>query len=394
VLDKDLSEVITLAEMRRRHGKDAVRAWMENPRRKFVHDPEGLLQIPRPWKFSTACEGLDLGGDNPCWVSPDEYFLERLNPRGCLLVAIPQEGGRIQGRLFRAGEQAERDKWIAERDGRQNIYFSPNPPKINAVLKKPKPAKRDMIGADWLWVDVDPRAGEDLTNEREFILHILSDFVPTPTIIIDSGNGFQALWRLRERIPFRSPQDVAEYERHNRRLAKVLGGDHCHNAERLLRLPGTTNLPNEAKRKRGRTPCRATVAKENWEAAYDLSDFDFLGELPPVKNVREHASGSVNWESVGSVDLDRLDSYWRYIVEHCEDPDPCAPPTKSRSEVVWRVACKLVAAGWTDTEIVSVLLDRHLAISAHIYDSHPDAPGSYAARQAANARAWYEGQKK
>jgi len=40
----------------------------------------------------------------------------------------------------------------------------------------------------------------------------------------------------------------------NKALAAQFGGDNCHNLDRVMRLPGTINIPNEAKRKRGCVP--------------------------------------------------------------------------------------------------------------------------------------------
>ena len=55
-----------------------------------------------------------------------------------------------------------------------------------------KPKKVDMTGSRWLWVDIDPRAGEPLEEERERIRHLLNsgvpDGVPSPTMVVDSGS--------------------------------------------------------------------------------------------------------------------------------------------------------------------------------------------------------------
>lgn len=42
-------------------------------------------------------------------------------------------------------------------------------------------------------------------------------------------------------------------------IAKALGGDNCHNVDRLLRLPGTINMPNAKKRAAGRVPTLARI---------------------------------------------------------------------------------------------------------------------------------------
>ena len=80
------------------------------------------------------------------------------------------------------------------------------------------------------------------------------------TVIIDSGGGYQAFWRLREPVVL-TPNNVVELEGYNKRLAAALGGDDCHNLDRIMRLPGTINLPDAKKRERGRVPALARVVR-------------------------------------------------------------------------------------------------------------------------------------
>ena len=55
--------------------------------------------------------------------------------------------------------------------------------------------------------------------------------------------------------------DLDRVERINRQLAADLGGDNCHNIDRIMRLPGTINVPNAKKRKAGRVPTLAYVVE-------------------------------------------------------------------------------------------------------------------------------------
>ncbi|MEH3102649.1 MAG: Arm DNA-binding domain-containing protein [Sphingomonas phyllosphaerae] len=50
----------------------------------------------------------------------------------------------------------------------------------------------------FLHVDVDPRKGEDVASEQARILKSLNDFSPSPSVVVFSGGGYQALWRLDE----------------------------------------------------------------------------------------------------------------------------------------------------------------------------------------------------
>ena len=53
----------------------------------------------------------------------------------------------------------------------------------------------------------------------------------------------------------------------------LLGGDSCHNIDRIMRLPGTINVPTKKKLEEGRKPALATVVEADWSRDYDLSAF-------------------------------------------------------------------------------------------------------------------------
>jgi hypothetical protein len=70
-----------------------------------------------------------------------------------------------------------------------------------------------------------------------------------PSFIIDSGNGLQAFWRLAEGAPKGHVEEV------NIVLRDMFNADNCQNIDRLMRVPGFVNFPDEKKRQRGRIPC-------------------------------------------------------------------------------------------------------------------------------------------
>ncbi len=166
--------------------------------------------------------------------------------------------------------------WLGlQHDGQRNVYWSVNPTRV-AMDKRL--TKDDVAAIRFLHVDIDHRAGEDWVPEHERILALLTTRLPpglpAPTIVIDSGGGFQAFWRLADPVPLDGLEAVDTLERYNRRLASVLGGDHCQNIDRIMRLPGTVNWPDERKRKKGRTPKLAKVAAPTDHArVYPLAEF-------------------------------------------------------------------------------------------------------------------------
>ena len=174
-------------------------------------------------------------------------FLERYRPGGphCLTAIVPD--GNTETATFTDPKQAE--AWARERNvSGKNIYFHVN--KVKANLKR-KAAKEDISRIDFLHVDLDPRIGEELDAERERIRKRLNgslevDCIPAPSLVIDSGGGYAAYWRLAVPVEVGGDADkIADVERYNIELANRLGGDNCHDASRLMRLPGLTNWPNK-----------------------------------------------------------------------------------------------------------------------------------------------------
>lgn len=146
-----------------------------------------------------------------------------------------------------AGLEAAR-KWIDVRQGHANLYYSVNPP-MQAVSKKME--REDLKALVSLHVDLDPRQGESQEEAQVRIAKRLKALEKPPTWIINSGGGVQGIWDLTEPVPIDGNLDIAEdLKQYNRKLEQQLGGDHCHDVTRIMRLPGTINLPDEKKIKK------------------------------------------------------------------------------------------------------------------------------------------------
>jgi len=187
-------------------------------------------------------------------------FLRALRPGGpWVLWAKQADGPANECRTFGADEADALARWIAERNAaRWNCYYHPNPTRGPTSRKA---SKADIAAVEFLHADLDPRAGEDVDEERARILRLLGEGrVPEPTAIVSSGGGYNALWRLDEPVPLGDAEDAAEVERYTRGIEALLAdADSTHNVDRVLRLPGTVNWPDERKRRRGRTPVLAEV---------------------------------------------------------------------------------------------------------------------------------------
>ncbi len=161
-------------------------------------------------------------------------------------------------------EQPALAEFIRKQDGLRNVYFGPNP--VRGRLTK-KATKDDIAELRFVYVDIDPRAGADLDTDRARIRGLIERYPCRPQMVVDSGNGYQLYWRLPE--PLAADGNVEMIEAVNRYLELALGGDSCHNADRVLRVPFTYNLPNRKKQAAGR---QKVLAKVEWEeeGAVDL----------------------------------------------------------------------------------------------------------------------------
>lgn len=176
-----------------------------------------------------------------------------------LITAINPETRRVCTATFQPGEEDRMATFIEARQGVENLYFT-----ANVVLTlfngAVKPKKDDVGLAISLFVDIDPPPGAGLQEAREAILARLRAYPIPPSLIVFSGGGYQAFWRLAEPIPLNgNPANIAAIEARNRKLAVDLGGDHVQNVDRLMRLPGTLNVPDAKKLAKGRSIMLAEV---------------------------------------------------------------------------------------------------------------------------------------
>lgn len=142
---------------------------------------------------------------------------------------------------FAPDDDAAIGAWLSNEAAGCNVYYAHAERRAGAVQRR----KIDLVAVHWLHVDLDPAKGADVDAERARIEAVLAsppEGVPVPSLILDSGRGFQALWRLEGPLT-----DLPDAEARNRWLRDQLGGDPAaFDATRILRLPGTVNYKPEA----------------------------------------------------------------------------------------------------------------------------------------------------
>lgn len=213
-----------------------------------------------------------------------EAFLRRFAPAGPWVLSAIQEGRRdVPTVTFKPGDEPAMVQWIEKHQATQaNIYFLVGEP-LTPLARKAK--KLDMARSHWLWADLDASRGLDwsdpeaVTAEMTALRARLDGCGLPPTVIVSSGGGLQAFWHLAE--PFElagDAQRIAAFEELNKSLTAALGADHCHNADRIMRLPGTVNFPNAVKRAAGRQPALASLVLNSAGLDYPAEAFSDLAQ--------------------------------------------------------------------------------------------------------------------
>lgn len=325
-------------------------------------------------------------------------FLRNWNPNDpWVLTSIMGDVDKVtETRTFSPDGWQNAASWIESKQGIANVYFHPNPAK--GTLKR-KAQKTDIARLHCLHVDIDPRNGEELFPERERILGLLLGFTPAPSVIIDSGNGYQAFWLLepdKNLVVDGELSKITALERYSRQLELLLGGDNCFNLDRLMRLPGTINVPDAKKRAKGRVMVTSGIVRADYGQRYLIGSF-----TPAVDNAIETGSGGSTYRplvrvsgNIADVGTEELQTWAQNhgkeikdstlaIIAHGNRPEEIGESFASRSEALFRVVCDLVRAEVPDDMILGVITG-----SNPIADSVREKRGwrQYAIRQIERAK--------
>ena len=243
-----------------------------------------------------------------------------------------------------------------------------------------KAAKKDIAAVEYLLADLDPADNETPEQAKARYLGQLDNgFKPQPTAIVDSGNGIQCLWRLAQPLALGvpvgneySPEDQAKIADVEARVAAVmvrLGAKAgTQNIDRILRLPGTTNLPNAKKLKQGRVACPTKMLSFNG-ATHTLDAFALPTANEESNRPGTPADGGQHARQPEQertpVDIDALPVSDRIknLIRGIDDPDHVYA---SRSERVMAVLMAMVGGGCTDEQMSAVMLDKTLPIGEHV----------------------------
>lgn len=324
-------------------------------------------------------------------MSDSTDFLQRLYPGGpwCLSAATP-ERDKLDTRTF--SDPVAADAWIAAWNGQRNLYFHVNPPRDKSARSKLK--RTDVAEVCYLHVDIDPprrigKAGEILdprpegeviSEFRERTLGMLEKYKPAPTIIINSGNGLGVFWKLESPIPLDGTLPVADDAAlYNYAFSKTMaGGDACHNVDRLMRLPGTWNIPGEPKNKKGYFDRRLSELLL-FDASHVHPISIFKKAVPDGEDKQEslldqyEIGAPVQLKEMAELNKWNVPTRVQLICARGHDPDKPKRGDNSRSAWAHDAVCNLIRFGVPNELIMGILLDKTWGISeSFLEDASPE----------------------
>jgi len=295
------------------------------------------------------------------------------------LCAIPNANDKPKGIWTKDLDEAVAFavKW---NEKKWNCYWTVNP-----LMRDPgpKPAESDVLEMRWIHVDIDPRPKEDLADEQKRIELLLDGAEPTPTLVVFSGGGYQAFWRLEKALPINGREELyGEAKLYNKQMVVNYEADPCQNTDRLMRLAGTVNWPNKRKIEKGRSPSLATIVATT-DVSYPIARFNKAVAVQDKKLLGTTKAVTVSGNVQRLNDLTPLKGKVKddaiRTISHGQDPDDPMRHDGDRSRALWWCVCEMVRGEIDDDTIFSIITDPEWGISGHVRDQ-PN-PEGYAIRQ-------------
>ena len=303
-------------------------------------------------------------------------FLRKLRGEGAVHLTAIIPDGAVVSKTFHADQQAEIAAFIQENNGKKNIYVHVNP--LKAGLVNVKATKAMIAAAEFAHVDIDDEGALDR----------LKAFHLQATAIVSSGGGGANAYFKFQHVE----HDLEAVERVNKWLVQELGGDKAAtDVSRILRVPGTKNLPTKKKIEKGRKIAWARFLADgsDWTRTYELSEFGQVAESNQTKGTKPTRLKEVeSGDPITLQDLPKgLSERMLRVAQLGDDPERPRgkenPRYPSRSEGVFAVSCDLAREGFDENQIAGVLLNPALGISASILEKKN--PKAEAVRQAKKA---------
>jgi hypothetical protein len=227
----------------------------------------------------------------------------------------------------------------------------------NRIPPRGRGTERNIKAITSLWVEFDiadeAHTERHLPPDLETVLQLLADFTPHPSVVVDSGHGCHAYWLLRDLLA-PSTDLVHRLQGFFRNMfkSKVWKLDATHDITRVLRVPGTQNRKREP---------RKDVTIVWWHPArrYTPDDFAWLPEVPDVP-IKPAASTVPLPSGLPPLPHEKFQTLYEHnygFALSWERQKKLPSGKQSASEWDLSITVYAVAAGWTDAEIASLILE-------------------------------------
>lgn len=324
-------------------------------------------------------------------------FLEWKRPGGPWALITPTADWDRGTPLTLIREPDKLRAFVGAKSGHFGVFYP-----VAEVLEgqEQQPERKHLTETQLLHVDLDPPPEVAPPDFDAWALGKVDEVraqthSPPPSCIVLSGNGLHLLWALNEPHPLGgSDVIITDFEAYSNGLAIAFGAkDGTWNANRVLRLPGTVNLPNAKKRKCGRVARASSIVELHPERRYSLADFRPVPIKTNGKTLPAPGGGAAPAARDDVTRLDNPDALERWsvppwaraVIVEGNDPTDLKRWGGDRSRAVYAVTCELVRRAVPPGLIVGILTDKTWGISAHVLDQK--RPLDYAWRQVEQAAA-------
>jgi len=205
-------------------------------------------------------------------IRGENYFeLTFILPEG-----VTAEGPRVVSKSYNLARRDRPDwDWVDRMNrGGYGVYYATTL-KRRGINDGQRSKERDASWCSALWVDIDLDAGDYASKDDAY--QAICDFIPVASVVIDSGGGLHALWRI---TPVKvDPTTLPQLKQTLKGLAMALKGDpHVAELARVLRLPGTLNT----KPKRDNAPCEIVYFLDGETDYHEFDDVTRLAVFRPA----------------------------------------------------------------------------------------------------------------
>ena len=240
------------------------------------------------------------------------------------------QGARVSQRFYPLPVTLDDVQTLAFDATDRDVYFG-----VLARTYREGTARACSPNTPVLWADIDAKTFPSKADA----LATISRMLAYPQIVVDSGHGYHCYWLLQQAIPF----DEAQFKM--KVIERELGADHCSDAPRIIRIPGTLNHKDDPP-----TPVR--LVRFDVTKRYRAADFATYHE-PEKRYMRATVDSRLSKRDLPEWLLD--------MILH-------GAPKGQRSDAAFKVALWMTRYGYSADEVRQMFEASPNGIGAKLYE--------------------------